>query len=139
MPDSHAPDVVVVGIDPGQQKCGIAAVSREGAALHRCICTTETLLLRVKEVCEAYGAAHIVIGDGTNGRKLAQVLHDHPGFPPVQLVCERNSTLNARELYFADHPPKGLKKLLPRGLLAPPEPIDDYAAALLARQFISGL
>jgi hypothetical protein len=51
-------------------------------------------------------------------------------------VDERETTLRARALYFADHPPRGWRRLIPLGLQLPPRPIDDYAAILIARRFL---
>jgi hypothetical protein len=54
--------------------------------------------------------------------------------PPVRLVDEYETTRRARELYVAEHPPRGWRRLVPRGLLSPDRPIDDYAAILIGRR-----
>jgi len=51
---------------------------------------------------------------------------------PVLSAPERNTSLRAREVYFREYPPRGWRRLIPRGLLLPPRPIDDYAAFLIA-------
>ena len=49
---------------------------------------------------------------------------------PVVIVDETNTTLDARRRYYDENPPKGLLRLLPRGLLVPSAPLDGYAALL---------
>jgi hypothetical protein len=39
-------------------------------------------------------------------------------------------------LYWQENPPKGLKKLIPLGMLVPPVPLDAYAAVILVRRFL---
>ena len=47
---------------------------------------------------------------------------------PVQQVDEYGTTLRARQRYWELWPPRGLQRLLPRGLLIPPEELDAIAA-----------
>jgi len=63
---------------------------------------------------------------------------DGAAFEFVELVDERETTLLARARYFADHPPRGWRRLVPRGMLLPPRPIDDYAALLIAERYLKG-
>jgi RNase H-fold protein (predicted Holliday junction resolvase) len=56
---------------------------------------------------------------------------------PIALVDERETTLLARTRYFAAHPPTGWRRFVPRGMLLPPEPIDDFAAVLIAERFLA--
>jgi hypothetical protein len=51
------------------------------------------------------------------------------------VVDETDTSYRARALYFADHPPRGWRRLVPLGLQLPPRPIDDYAALLIARRY----
>ena len=54
----------------------------------------------------------------------------------VAAVEEAHSTEDARTLYWQENPPKGLKKLIPLGMLVPPVPLDAYAAVILVRRFL---
>ena len=54
----------------------------------------------------------------------------------ITVVEEAHSTEEARTLYWQENPPKGLKKLIPLGLLVPPIPLDAYAAVILVRRFL---
>ena len=56
---------------------------------------------------------------------------------PIHFVDEYETSRAARELYFAEHPPRGWRRLVPIGLQLPPRPIDDYAAILIARRFLA--
>jgi hypothetical protein len=57
----------------------------------------------------------------------------------VHSVDEKNSTLEARPLYWQEYPRRGLLRLLPISLLAPPVAIDDFAAVVLGRRFLASL
>jgi len=56
---------------------------------------------------------------------------------PIELVDERETTLLARARFFVDHPPRGWRRLVPRGMLLPDRPIDDYAALLIAQRYLA--
>ena len=77
----------------------------------------------------------IALGRGTNARAVKAAL-EGLGLP-IHLVDEYETSRGARNLYFADHPPRGWRRLLPIGLQLPPRPIDDYAAILIARRFLA--
>ena len=56
---------------------------------------------------------------------------------PIALVDERNTSLEARRRYYEDHPPRGLLRLIPRGLLVPKAQLDGYAALLIIERYLS--
>ena len=126
---------VVLAVDPGTEKCGLAVVSAEGVAARE-ICPTARLVVRVRALCERLGVGRIVVGDGTNGRKLARAIGDQPDLPATELVDEAYTTLEAKNRYFYDNPPRGFRRLIPGSLLTPREPIDDYVAVILAERAI---
>ena len=76
----------------------------------------------------------VLVGDGTGSGAVVEQLRAR-GLEPT-LVDERGTTLAARELYFRDHPPRGLSRLLPPGMRAPHRPIDDYAAYAIALRWL---
>ena len=55
----------------------------------------------------------------------------------ITLVDEHLTTLEARARYFVEHPPTGLKRLLPVSMQVPPEPYDDYVAVILGERFLA--
>jgi RNase H-fold protein (predicted Holliday junction resolvase) len=125
----------VLGIDPGTRKCGFAIVTAVGATpLVMGIETTQSLFERVQLLVAEHAPSAIAIGAGTNSATVAEGLA--PSGVPIHLVDELETTLRARARYFTDHPPRGWRRLVPRGMLLPPGPIDDYAALLIAERYL---
>ncbi len=125
----------VLGIDPGTRKAGFAIVDGGGAVIDRGIEAIDELLARAKVLVVRHDVATIALGQGTNASALSTVLASLG--VPVRLVDERETTLRARSLYFADNPPRGWRRLIPLGMQVPPRPIDDYAAVLIARRYLA--
>lgn len=121
-------DAEVVAFDPGRN-LGAAWVRRDGAALRLAI-----LALADLDRLTLPGGAVVLVGDGTGSGAVLERLRAR-GIAPV-LVDERDTTLMARGLYFRDHPPSGLQRLLPPGMRAPPRPVDDYAAYAIALRWL---
>ncbi len=131
--------MIVLGIDPGTQKAGFALVKDgpESTPLALGIEPLENLIERISQLSSTYEIGAVALGHGTHARTLAQMLE---GLElPVHLVDEHETTLQARALYFADHPPRGWRRLVPLGMQLPPRPIDDYAAVLIARRYLRRL
>jgi len=125
--------VRVLAVDPGRQKCGIAACVPGQVLAHRVVPATE-LAQVVRDWMGRYRIDRVVMGAGTGARGATEAL---AGVPFVE-VDEVGTTLAARARYFADHPPRGWKRLVPRTLLTPAEPYDDYVAILLAEAYLAG-
>ena len=131
-----APDTrALLGVDPGRQKCGLAVVSAGGAVLARKIVPTPDLAAIAKAWAKQWSARELVMGHGTGSAALLKSLRAE-GLPVV-MVAEQNTTLEARELYFSDNPPRGWRRLIPLGLQTPAVPLDDYAAVLIARRYLA--
>jgi RNase H-fold protein (predicted Holliday junction resolvase) len=127
---------VVLGIDPGTRKCGYAVVREPLAApLELGIVPTDDLARTVRELAGRFSIRTIALGRGTYARPVGERLADL-GLP-VELVDEHETTLLARRRYFAAHPPRGWRRLVPRGMLLPPRPIDDFAAVLIAERLLT--
>jgi RNase H-fold protein (predicted Holliday junction resolvase) len=127
--------VTVLGLDPGTRKCGYAVVTGIGAPpLSLGIIPIETLAERLALVLAATPVALAAIGRGTNASVVAEVARSL-GLS-IELVDERETSLLARARFFRDHPPRGWRRIVPRGMLLPDRPIDDYAALLIAERFL---
>ncbi len=127
--------MTILGVDPGTRKVGFAVVDGEGQTRDRGIEMIDDFGARVQGLVTQWAFTAIAIGTGTNARALGR---DLTGLGiPVIYVDERETTLKARSLYFADHPPRGWRRLIPLGMQVPPRPIDDYAAVLIARRFLA--
>lgn len=121
---------MIIAFDPGKN-LGVAWVSPDGALLLHQILSLEAL-----QSLEL-GHATIVVGDGTGSKAVQDILRSRG--VSFTIVDETGTTLQARSLYFKDYPPKGLMRLLPKGLWSPPRPIDDYAAYAIALRYLAEL
>ncbi len=129
--------MTVLGVDPGSRKIGVAVLTESGEVPFRGILRPESLLDEVRPLVERYGVRAIAVGGGTRGTETL----DHLGELglPCERVDETSTTLEARKLYFEANPPRGWRRFIPRGMLVPPRPIDDFAAELIARRFAEKL
>lgn len=125
----------VLAIDPGLAKCGLAIVSRDEGVIVRTVVAVADIPDTAKLLVSRFRPDAVIMGNGTGARALADIFAYLD--LPVHLVGEKLSTQRARVRYFKDNPPKGWRRLIPRGLLVPPEPYDDYAAILLAEEFLA--
>lgn len=126
----------VLGIDPGRSKTGVAVVSSHAVTLWRAIIAPDALKERLPELLSQWEIAIVALGDSTASENArAQIESVLIGTNiELRIVDESGSTLEARPLYWADHPPAGWRKLVPISLQEPPEPVDDYAAVVVARR-----
>jgi RNase H-fold protein (predicted Holliday junction resolvase) len=125
----------VLAIDPGQEKCGIAVLSDE-AVLHMSVIPRKHAASAVVSLCMRFSPQAIIIGNGTGSSFLADELEAKTDLP-VEVVDEAYSTQKAKSRYFQDNPPRGVRRLIPRGLLTPPRPYDDYVALILAESHLA--
>ncbi|MBV8149201.1 MAG: pre-16S rRNA-processing nuclease YqgF [Candidatus Eremiobacteraeota bacterium] len=126
---------LVLGVDPGSSKAGYALVDATGAVIAAGIVPVAELHDVVAGLARERTVAAVAMGRGTRAGPLAAALADVG--VPVHLVDEYETSRRARELFFKDHPPRGWRRLVPRGMLFPSRPIDDYAAILIARRFLT--
>jgi RNase H-fold protein (predicted Holliday junction resolvase) len=125
----------VLGIDPGTRKCGYAIVSACGVApLEIGIVPTERLEGTLTDLAGRFALRVVALGGGTHA-SVVEPLLARLGVP-IEIVDERGTTLLARRRYFAANPPRGWRRFVPRGMLLPPRPIDDYAAVLIAERLL---
>ncbi|HEX5324794.1 MAG TPA: hypothetical protein VFW40_13485 [Capsulimonadaceae bacterium] len=128
---------VVLAVDPGSAKCGLALVSSPPfTLLQRRIAPTQQLAEEAASLLQSYPAAEIVIGSGTGSPALIDALQKALPDRLIHKVDERDTSRHARERYCRENPARGLRRLLPAGLRSPEEPYDDYVAVLLAERFL---
>ena len=145
MPVSEADDVVMA-IDPGRAKCGVAVVRRAAGAtapdseafeiLHRDVVTAPRIGSVMAELVSRFSPDVILIGDGTAASDALEAAKQL-GAARVALVDEKFSSLLARKRYFRENPPRGLRRLIPVSLQTPGRPYDDYVALILAERYLS--
>jgi RNase H-fold protein (predicted Holliday junction resolvase) len=127
--------MMVLGIDPGTRKCGYAVVARaHEAPAELGIVATAELPALLTSLAARFALRAVALGSGTHAGPVARILEDVN--VPVVLIDERATTLLARRRYFAAHPPRGWRRLVPTGMLLPPRPVDDYAAVLIAERLL---
>ncbi len=118
-------------------KCGYAIVSDAGARHALEIVPADKLAERMeRDVRE--GVTMVCVGNATRSASIVAMLQKVWPALPITVVDERNTSLEARRRYYDDHPPKGLMRLVPRGLLVPKEPLDGYAALLIVERYLKG-
>ena len=125
-----------LGIDPGRSKTGLALVDGVGRIVKLHIAESQNIDNEIVEFVKNSCPVRIVLGNGTNSRNICEVVQKVLPDVLVTVVEEAHSTEEARTLYWQENPPKGLKKLIPLGLLVPPIPLDAYAAVILVRRFL---
>ena len=125
-----------LGIDPGRSKTGLALVNGAGKIVKLHIAESQNIDNEIVEFIKNSCPVHIVLGNGTNSRNIGESVKRVLPDVLIAVVEEAHSTEEARALYWQENPPKGLKKLIPLGMLVPPVPLDAYAAVILVRRFL---
>ena len=131
----------VLAIDPGSSKCGLAVVRRDAeeklSVLHRSISQADQTATDVGRLHEEYKFTLLIVGSGTKSKTLVAAIREVLPSLGVLIVDEKDTTMQARERYWEANPRRGWRKLLPATLQVPPEPIDDYAAVVLAERVLA--
>ena len=123
----------VLAIDPGREKCGVAVLASDGRVLVQEVVATAALDAAVGALIRAY-EPNVIMGNGTtsaDAKKRVEALG-----VSVNLVDEYRTTDAAKCAYWEAHPPRGWRRLMPRGMLVPPVPVDDFVAVILAQRFL---
>ena len=131
---------MIAAVDPGTEKTGIAVLKENGRLMMKEIISTVNLERPILNILEEYDISVIVLGNGTNHKKVRariQNLIDVSGHPmPIELVDEKYTTEMGEKLYWKENPPKGLRRLLPVGFQTVPVPIDDYVAWIIGNIYL---
>lgn len=125
---------VILSIDPGKEKVGMAVLSSRGEVRFRKILSEEKLEKEIHILKEKYGPLQVVVGNSTGSEKVLRILEKMN--LPFTLVDERNSSEEARKLYFQAHPPRGWRKIVPLSFLYPDRAFDDWQAVVIGRRYI---
>ncbi len=132
---------VVMAIDPGRAKCGVAIASAAPAGdgiavLYRGVIETAGLIREASELMSRFHPDALIIGNGTASSDAARALGGLGA--PVTLVEEQGTTLLARKRFFRENPPRRLRRLIPTSFQTPGVPYDDYVAEILAERYLKG-
>ncbi len=129
----------IISIDPGREKCGIAAVHQEKGVLHKSIVNTQDLPSIIEELLTKYQTKIVIMGNGTSSKEAKRSLEKiiiNEQFLSVVLVDEYRTTDDGRRRYWQENPPKGLRRFIPVTMQTPPQPVDDYVAIILAERYL---
>jgi len=126
---------MILAIDPGTEKCGLAILQTDGQLIHKAIVSRGQLHTALSALLEKFPVSDLVIGESASGKEIYQELLPLKLRANLLFISEKNSSEEARKLYWKENKPRGFWRLLPRTLLFPP-PIDDYAAAILGWRFL---
>ena len=128
----------ILGFDPGRDKCGIAVMGADRHLYYHEVIAAEVAIATICRLQQKYPISVLVMGDQTTAKAWKRQLEqDLPEPPPIMLVDERYSTLEARDRYWQMYPPRGLSILVPKGMRPLPRPVDDIVAILLIERYLS--
>lgn len=128
---------VIVAIDPGRDKCGVAVVTVNGRTVSKDVVDTANVLGFIRSHITDEQVKAYALGDGTADEAVRHALLD-AGVEEGRIipVDEYKSSEIGRRAYWVENPPKGWRRLIPIGLQVPPQPYDDFVAVELARRFL---
>jgi RNase H-fold protein (predicted Holliday junction resolvase) len=126
---------MLLGFDPGKDKCGIAIMSQDGQIITHQIIASQEVLSKIEQLIARYQVNLVVIGNQTTSEIWQKKLQSHISIP-IQPIDEHSSTLEARDLYWKMYPARGLQSLIPRGMRLPPRAIDDLVAIILLKRYL---
>ena len=145
-------EYIALAFDPGRDKTGFAFVNTEGSLLASGIFIADEAekffsdVLAGPESLDSWliegrteslpqnllsAAKFIAIGNGTNSKSFTELVRKN--LPcEILIVDEKNTTLEARSLYWQIHRPSFFMRLVPEGLRVPDRMLDDLAAWAIA-------
>ena len=130
--------MLILAIDPGRDKCGLAILKSDGSIKKRGIYPTVSLHETISKLNEEEALAVVVIGDGTTSEDIQKTVKEQLPSCEIHVIDEKGSTLAGRELWIDEGDHSTLEALLPRFLrkLFAPEALDDFAAVVLGRRHL---
>lgn len=130
---------VILGFDPGRQKCGLAIMGLDRRLYYHDVIAAEATVVMIEKLRRDFPISLLVMGNQTSSADWKQRLSEPANPLRLILVDERYSSLEARDRYWQMYPPTGLIRLLPQGLRQPPRPVDDIVAILLIERYLERL
>jgi len=130
---------VILGFDPGRQKCGLAVMGVDRRVYYHEVISADAAIASIQSLRDRFPVSLLVMGDQTSSKEWKRQLEEKLADLRVVTVDERNSSLEARDRFWMMYPPKGLSRLIPEGMRTPPRPIDDIVAILLIERYLERL
>ena len=126
--------VKLISIDPGKYKCGLVLAEISEKKIYKAIILKSELLADyVRNLNTVEDIAKIVIGNGTNSRKIIEKLD----FLKQEIITfeEKNTTYRAKARYFELFPISGLKFLIPREVFILNKNLDAISALIILEDY----
>ena len=127
---------MILSIDPGSEKTGIAVVKKDGNLVMKKIIKTECLEEEIKTLTKKFEITETAIGNGTHHKKLEKriekLYEEMKKEIPISIVDEKYTTEIGEQWYKKANPPKGWKRIIPFGMRTVDKPVDDYVAWVIA-------
>jgi RNase H-fold protein (predicted Holliday junction resolvase) len=129
---------VILAIDPGTSKIGWALVDNLGKAEHQGIAHIGQWEGQLQSLAARYRIETVVVGDGTNRVNMAEGAARLLPQVAIVVIDETGSTVDAWKLKRQEAAGRNPFKLLQFTLqqLFSPQPVDDYAARVLALRYL---
>ena len=125
-----------IAFDPGKNKCGVLLadldlrVVLDGKVVHR-----NSVIELINFWEENHSIDLIVMGNGTSSDYWKLKVNQKSSIP-IKLFDERNTTFRARNRYWDLWPRKFIFRLVPSGLMIPPQNLDAIAALVLLEDYL---
>lgn len=128
---------MILGFDPGRDKCGLAVMRQDSKIYHHQIVDSTVAIATIKQLLLKYSFEILIMGDRTTSKTWRKKIAENLACgAEIIMVDEHNSTKDARDRYWQIYPPQGLTKLIPLGIRVPPRPVDDIAAIILIERYL---
>lgn len=128
---------MILAIDPGRIKCGLAVMDERQRAVERKVVERLALTREVAQLVAQHKISTVVIGRSAFGKDVEIELLRLNLKASLVFIPETDTSRQARERYWRENPPKGLLWFIPTSLRVPPVPIDDLAAVIIGERFLS--
>lgn len=128
---------MIVGFDPGRDKCGLAVMGSDGQLHYHQVVLAEDAIATLQSLDREFSIHLLVMGDQTTSKKWKQQITESLPSLRIEQVDERYSSLEARERYWQMYPPQGLTRFIPEGMRTPPRPVDDIVAIVLIERYLN--
>lgn len=128
------PRKLILAIDPGREKIGIAILDLKGNVVFKAILSFSEFTSWCGKISSECEFLRVAVGSGTGKERVIDFLRQKE--ISYTLVDERGSSEEARRLYFYENPPRGWRRFIPLSLLFPERSFDDWQAVVIGRRFL---
>lgn len=132
-------EAYVLAVDPGRDKTGVAILTKTSRLVMMDIVPTDSIQDNLALLLKTYPTvSYLVCGNGTNHKAIGITVQElaESQVKTFAFVNEKHTTEEARRRYFEVHPPRGWKRLVPKGMLYPPVPVDDITAWIIGERWL---